>query len=284
MSACISVVIPVYNRVRLAERAVASVLSQSFSDYELIVVDDGSIDNFWGSKLHCTILKHGRCLRLEVNRGVSAARNRGIAAAQGRWIAFLDSDDEWQKDKLARQVDYIKRYPRCAIVQTNETWIRKGRRVNPPQTHQKQAGDIFPLCVQRCMITPSSVMIRRDVLQQTGVFNESLPACEDYDLWLRISAHYPVGLVVSEELIRYGGHSDQLSATTPVQDRYRVRSLLTLLRHNQLSADQQHLVYNHLRRLSGFIALGAKKRGNTKRYETYQAIAQLCFEAAAAAV
>ncbi len=166
-------------------------------------------------------------MRLEKNQGVSKARNLGIERAEGEWIAFLDSDDEWKQDKLLKQYEFIEKNPQYKILQSEETWIRNGKRVNPPKSLMKREGDFFFESLERCMITPSSVVIKSSLLNEEK-FNETLLAGEDYDLWLRLTLFEPVGLVGEKLLIRYAGHGDQLSHRYPVMDYFRIKSLLLL--------------------------------------------------------
>jgi len=222
----VSVIIPTYNRSARVADAVRSVLHQTFEDWELIVVDDGSTDGTarildgWDTRMR--VVSQSRS-------GVSSARNRGVEESRGDLIAFLDSDDRWLSRKLEVQTAFFHRFPGAIICQTEEIWIRNGRRVNPRAHHRKQGGDIFRISLERCMISPSAVMMRRRLLEETGGFDPSLQACEDYDLWLRVTARHPVALIPEPLLIRYGGHPDQLSRTVPALDRLRIASLCNLL-------------------------------------------------------
>jgi glycosyltransferase involved in cell wall biosynthesis len=272
MQPFVSVVIPVYNRRQLLERAVISVLRQRFRDFECIVVDDGSDDGSF--EISCLDDPRVSVVRLPEHRGVSAARNSGVSRAVSPWIAFLDSDDEWLPEKLRRQVALVQCNPDLRILQCREAWIRNGVRVNPPQTHEKKSGDLFAESLERCMITPSSVMLRKELFLEKGGFNESLPACEDYDLWLKITAEYQVGLVDEILLRRYGGHPDQLSATVPVLDRFRIRSLLGLLAAGHLTGIQNNLVRKQIFERATICANGYLKRGNREAYEQYRTIAE----------
>lgn len=270
----VSVIIPTYNRAHTIERAVTSVLGQRFRDFELIVVDDGSTDG----TVQLDILKPRshpllRLVRFEKNGGVSRARNAGVRESTGIWIAFLDSDDEWRRDKLSAQVAWTEQHPEFRIVQTREVWIRNGTRVNPPLTHEKKHGWIFEQSLQRCMVTPSSVLMQRTLFDEAGGFNESLPVCEDYDLWLRITCSCPVGLVDRLLLTRYGGHGDQLSRSVEAIDRFRVQSMQNLLNSDRLTPEQRLLTRRMLARKAGFVAEGARKRGNLEVYEIYRGIA-----------
>ena len=270
----VSVIIPTYNRARLLERAVNSVLQQTFKDFELIVVDDASEDNTSQSKF---LKDHAGNLLyycLPSHRGVSAARNFGLQKSRGEWIAFLDSDDEWFPEKLQKHLAWHSAHPGYRISQTQEIWVRKGVRVNPPKTHKKILGVQFKENLKRCMITPSSVMIEKKLLDETGGFNEDFPGCEDYDLWLRITGRYPVGLVDEFLLTRYGGHADQLSSTIPVLDRFRIQSMESILQDKALSDEQRGLVRDELFKKAMIVAHGNLKRGNEKGHEQYKNIAR----------
>ncbi len=268
---CISVIIPVYNRYTLLERAVASVLCQSFRDFELIIVDDGSDVSLSGSAIGGYDPRI-RIVRFDQNCGVSAARNDGVKVSNGQWIAFLDSDDYWHRHKLQKQLQWLDINREIAIMQTKEVWIRNGVRVNPPRTHEKIQGDIFKQSLDRCMITPSSVILSRELFDSSGGFNESLRACEDYDLWLRICSRNRVGLLDEFLLTRYGGHDDQLSGTAEHLDRYRVRSILQLLETISLVPEQYHQAVTVLVQKAQILANGYNKRGNSELYKRYQTI------------
>jgi glycosyltransferase involved in cell wall biosynthesis len=255
----VSVIIPTYNRRQTVISAVSSVLEQSFSDYELIVVDDGSSD---GTQIALE-QRFGRRLRLvsQPNQGVSHARNSGAKQASGRWLAFLDSDDRWYPQKLQAQVDFHQKHSRFLISQTQERWIRHGKFVNPRDKHRKPVGHIFPQSLRLCTITPSSVMIAAALLQTIGGFDEDLPACEDYDLWLRLTVSEPVGLIDRTLLTRHGGHPDQLSARFPAMDRFRLYSLLKLLLSDRLDPTQQQQVVAAAAEKRSILKAGLEKRG-----------------------
>jgi glycosyltransferase involved in cell wall biosynthesis len=253
----ISVIIPTYNRGWIIKEAIDSVMAQNYRDFELIIVDDGSTDNT------SDILNsyHGDILVFrQENRGVSAARNRGILEASGRFIAFLDSDDLWLPQKLFRQVEFFNKNPDAKICQTEETWIRNGVRVNPKRKHKKPCGMIFEPSLALCLISPSAVMIRRSLFEKVGGFDETLPACEDYDLWLRISCRYPVYLIETPLIIKRGGHNDQLSAS-PGLDKFRIKSLNRIIESNLLSKSQYRAAVKTLRQKCMIYSAGCRKRG-----------------------
>src|ERR1700691_1724517 len=228
----VSIIIPTYNRCAMLLEAIDSVLAQSSTAFELIVIDDGSTD---GTAEHLARL--GETIRIEriEHRGAAAARNRGVDLAHAPLIAFLDSDDLWAPAKLERQLAFMSANPDCAISQTNEIWIRDGRRVNPGVRHLKRGGDIFIDSIRTCLISMSATMMRTDLFRSLGGFDESMDAAEDYDLWLRILIDHEAGLLDQPLVTRRGGHRDQTSATTPALDRFRILALTKLLAHDGLS-------------------------------------------------
>jgi len=194
----------------------------------------------------------------KANGGASSARNLGVRMARGEWIYFIDSDDEWKKEKLAKQIQYGYENPEIRIHQTREDWIRKGRYVNPQKKHRKLSGDLFQSSLELCMITPSSVCIQKTLWEEMGGMDEDLPACEDYDLWLGITARYPVGLLEESLLIRYGGETPQLSQIHPVLDRFRIYSLLK--RSPEFTESQKEFAKKVLVRKLKILIQGRKKR------------------------
>lgn len=269
----VSVVIPTYNRSSLVHRAITSVLEQTFKDTEILVVDDGSTDETVPSLE--VFSNKVRILRHETNRGVSAARNTGIRAASAPLIAFLDSDDRWLPGKLDAQVRFFSDHPGAVACQTREIWIRGDRRVNPARRHLKPSGDIFEASLERCLVSPSAVMVRRSLLDEVGLFDEDLPVCEDYDLWLRISCRYPVHLIEKDLLVREGGRPDQLSAFGPGMDRYRIRSMVRLLRNGSLTEDQTDATIRALTGKCRIYGQGCLKRGREKEGRYYLALPAL---------
>ncbi len=253
----ISVIIPVYNRAELVKKAVESVLAQTYPCHEIIVVDDGSTDEI---KIELTSQPCIKILRQE-NKGVSAARNLGIKNASGDWLAFLDSDDYWLPNKLEEQIKFHRQNPDILISQTDEIWIRNGTRINPNKDNIKVGGDIFEQSLERCMISPSAVMLRKDILDLVGMFDERLPACEDYDLWLRITGRHKVGLIPDKLVIKTGGHPDQLSKKYEAMDRFRVQSLEKLLAGDSLNNFQREAAETILNKKMKILMEGAKKRG-----------------------
>jgi glycosyltransferase involved in cell wall biosynthesis len=267
----ISVIIPTFDRAETLGRALDSVLKQTCAPQDIIVVDDGSSDNT--KELVAGHPAQPRYLRQE-NRGVSSSRNLGIRNAGGEWLAFLDSDDEWLPGKLAAQIRALEQQPECRICHTEEIWIRNGIRVNAMNKHAKSGGRIFQQCLPLCVISPSSAMIHRSLLDEVGLFDEALPACEDYDLWLRICARHPVAFVTEPQIVKYGGHADQLSRRHWGMDRFRIRALEKILDSEELSPEDRSAAILTLTEKAEILANGATKRGKHDEAEKYRALQQ----------
>ncbi len=267
----ISLIIPTFNRKSLLKRAVESALKGQKIPAEIIIVDDGSTDGTEEMiRQHFPFANY----LFQPNQGPAAARNRGIQEAQGEWIAFLDSDDEWMPGKLAAQLEFFMQNPEYLICQTEEIWIRNGRRVNPMKKHKKYGGWIFEKCLPLCIVSPSAVIMHRTLLEEVGLFDESLPACEDYDLWLRVACRYPVGLIEKPYVTKYGGHADQRSHEFPAMDRFRIQSLIKILASNSLSPEQEKSTKTVLEEKMRIYIQGAVKRGKIDEAKIFQSWAQ----------
>jgi len=243
----------------MLKQAVESVLAQDFEDFECIVVDDGSTDDT------SEVLRSYPVVSVvqQSHRGVSAARNAGIKAATGELIAFLDSDDLWLPQKLSTQTGFFRNHPAALICQTEEIWIRHGKRMNAKKRHKKHSGMIFEHAVWLCLVSPSGVMMRRELFDRVGLFDETLPACEDYDLWLRISCRCPIYLIDDPLVIKRGGHEDQLSQF-PGLDRFRIKALRKILEappKGRLTPQQRLAAIKALSTKCGVYAAGCLKRG-----------------------
>lgn len=257
----ISVIITTYNRKNLLKRAIKSVLAQTYSHYNIIIVDDGSTDNT--SELQ--ILNDPRITYIsQTNQGTSAAKNTGIKESSAPFIAFLDSDDTWEKNKLAVQIKYMEENPSCKISYTEETWIRNGKFVNPKRIYHKAGGEIFDKTIQHCIIGISTIMIKRDLFEKIGTFDETLPVCEDYDLWIRIAAKHKIALIKQKLTNKFALPHPQLSFSNYPMEHYRLKALEKCLRTQKLSQQQYDLVLKSMKKKYTIMLKGTFKRKNIK--------------------
>jgi len=222
----VSVIIATYNRAPIISQSIESVLAQTFKDYEIIVVDDGSSD---GTKQLMRERFAGKLvyIRKEVNGGLSAARNTGVKAARGRYVAILDDDDLWLPEKLKMQVGLIEEQPSLGLVYCNSLTINEHDEVKGEIKGSKRGALFDELLSSNCLGPPSGVLVPKTVLAQVGYFDENLSALEDWDLWIRVSQLYDIDFV-DMPLLRYRVHGDNMSkdvtnmqrSTFTVLDKY----------------------------------------------------------------
>jgi glycosyltransferase involved in cell wall biosynthesis len=271
----LSVIIPTHNRASILKEALISVLDQDYfrragreRAFEVLVIDDGSEDETrevvrsFGEP----VVYHRR-----PHRGVSAARNHGLKIAGGEFIAFLDSDDLWKKQKISTQMAFFKAFPRASVCTTEEIWVRRGRRLNPGRKHLKPSGWIFDRILSLCLLSLSCCLFRREVFDVVGVFDETLPVCEDYDFSLRLALKYPVHLIASPLVVKRGGHPDQLSYRYWGMDRFRIQALEKAL-GLELTRQQQKSVKGEIVRKSRILARGFEKRDNGAEADRYRTL------------
>tara|TARA_B100000963_G_scaffold289235_1_gene258685 strand:- start:192 stop:1028 length:837 start_codon:yes stop_codon:yes gene_type:complete len=263
----ISVVIPTYNRSKLLCRSIRSVLNQTFQPKEIIVVDNGSNDN-----TRDMISKSFRNIRYIYHnkKGVSAARNIGIKISRSNWVSFLDSDDEWMKDKLLLQKEYILKNPNVNFLHTNEIWFKNGKHLNQKNIHRKYGGYIFENCLKLCCISPSSTLIKKKLFDKTGFFDESFQVCEDYELWLRISSKIKIHFLEDKLTIKHGGHDGQLSQKYWGMDRFRIMAIEKNILDNWFNEEQKRYAIKDLISKIKIILIGAQNRNNQKIFNEYQ--------------
>lgn len=250
----ISVIIPTYNRAEMVANAVESVLSQTCPPTEIIVVDDGSTDH---TVTRLAAFQNQIKVIRQCHQGVSAARNVGIQTSRGDWLAFLDSDDLWKRKKLERQCKALDNHVGFMVCYTNEEWRQKGRWRNQKKIHRKYNGRIFQKCLPLCIISPSSVLLHRKVIKEIGLFDESLPACEDYDYWLRTSRRFAVLYIDERLIVKRAGDWEQLSQQHSL-DRYRIQALQKVLK-DPLANDDRQAAVEELRKKCSVYAQGCKK-------------------------
>lgn len=192
----ISVIIPTYNRSHTVGKAIESVLRQTYQDFEINVIDDGSTDN---TREALAPYLDKILYEYKENAGIASARNRGIELAKGEYIAFLDSDDFWKPEKLERQMECFAKHPQYGLVATrcitnvvdlnfNTIAINKVRRSG-------KSGWVYPDLFCKNFLRTSSVMVKKECFQEVGKFDEAFPRCEEIDMWLRLSKKYPVGFI-----------------------------------------------------------------------------------------
>lgn len=263
-----SIIIPTHNRALFLKIAIDSAFAQTYRDFELIVVDDGSTDGTRG-----LMSSYGKNINYiyQANQGPAGARNTGIKNAKGRYLAFLDSDDSWKKEKLAIQTDALQKNPEFLISHTQEVWYRRGELLNQKKKHAKYHGPIFDKCLPLCAVGMSTVMAKKELFEKIGFFDEALPCCEDYDLWLRASVKHPFLLIEKALTIKDGGRTDQVSRIYAVgMDKFRIKSLTNLLESRQeLTAQQRQSALRELEKKCRVYGTGCLKHGKTQEGEFY---------------
>ncbi len=271
----IDIIIPFYNRKNLIQKAIQSVKNQTFQNWILWLIDDGSTDGGlkdlkleWGSDKI-------KIISLEKRRGVSFARNKGLELSQREWVAFLDSDDEWHPKKLEKQIKYAYKNPDKPLIHCNEIWIKNGSLLLQKKKHKKEGGRVFIPSTKICCISPSAALIKRSLFKEIGGFNEKFPVCEDYELWLRITSRYEVGFVEEPLVTKYGGHKDQLSKTYPAMDYWRVKALKEFLSNKSLSQEEQTQVKKVLSEKCNILLRGYEKHNNLTHKKEVKDLLQL---------
>ncbi|MFZ5595886.1 MAG: glycosyltransferase [Bacillota bacterium] len=207
----VSIIVPAYNRSAMLAKAVESVLAQTFKDYELIVVDDGSLDGTAE-----VMKKYSNRVRyfFKENGGVSSARNYGLRVSSGELVAWLDDDDFFLPDKIEKQVGFFRENPWAGLVYTGHVTIdttssfTKKSYMIPPA--YKDCETMREALLKHCFFANSTVMMKRECFDRAGFFDESLSHTVDYDMWLRTAAFYRFGCV-PEVLAAYRWHGRQIS-------------------------------------------------------------------------
>ena len=274
----ISVIIPTYNRSKRLHKAIESVARQRLMPAEVIVVDDGSTD-----ATHQLIdkLRKNTPLNLrycfQPNRGPAAARNRGIETASGAYLTFLDSDDEWHRDKLAHQYEAMQVDPTYLISHTQERWFKNNIHLNQKKYHHPRHGDIFNQALKLCCVGMSTVMARRELFDRYGMFDESLRCCEDYDLWLRIAAFEKFLLVEKQLTVKHGGRADQVSNLFRMgMDRFRVQALAKLAVDSSVPQNRREAACQELMHRCSVYGKGCEKHGKKREASFYLELAEHC--------
>lgn len=294
----VSVIIPVYNRYRMLRQAVASVLCQTYRDFELIVVDDGSTDGARNIGME-GLEPDMSAVPLVTDGGVrptpeveehappsftyhrvthtgmpGLVRNHGVKVARGKYIAFLDSDDLWMPHKLELQTALMREPAAPRISHSRELWLRGGKVVSQASQRHKRDGMLFDDALQKCIIGPSTVVMERSLFVESGGFREDLEIAEDYELWLRITPDERVGYIDTPLIVKRGGHEDQLSSKYGQIEIFRIHALLELVESGYFSGGNQARATGELSRKCAIYANGARKRGKNDEAERYEALAR----------
>lgn len=270
-NADLTVIIPTYNRAHFLDRAIDSVLKQTLSCAEIIIVDDGSTDNTAEIVAQKALKSSIPLLYIvQENRGPSAARNVGVSHSSCNYIAFLDSDDHWQKQKIKKQFSALLAHSKYRISHTYEKWFRRGEHLNQKKKHIPRHGDIFDHCLSLCAVGMSTVMLEKSLFDEIGFFDESMRCCEDYDFWLRLSCRHRFLLIDERLTIKEGGRDDQVSYQYRVgMDRLRIDALLRLLEAGILTKTQETLCRSELLAKAKIFGAGAIKHGQQELGEQY---------------
>ncbi len=235
---------------------------------EIIIIDDGSVDQ---TSEIIKEYKNKVIYLTQENKGPAAARNLGIKHASGDFIAFLDSDDWWHKDKLKLQIKHMLNNPEYLISHSEETWYRRGQHLNQKNKHKKYQGYIFDKCLPLCGVSLSTVIARAKLFDLVGLFDETLPCCEDYDMWLRVSIGHPYLLIDKPLTLKDGGRPDQLSFIHRIGiDKYRIKSLEKILTQPDiLNKEQQALAFQEFKRKCQIYGKGCIKHGKNEEGQFY---------------
>lgn len=242
----VSVIIPTYNREQLLGRAIQSVLAQTYQDFELIIVDDGSTDNterlvksFNSEKI--------RYIWHRENKGTSAARNTGIQSAKGDYIALQDSDDEWLPDKLEKQMRaFATAPPEVGIVYSGfHMIITNKRKYKPSPSITPKDGDIFSSILKgEYLVSPQTTVVKRECFERAGMFDEALSSIEDWELFLRFSKHYQFKYI-NEPLVLYYPQPDSMSRNKSAT--IKVYKLILKRYFEDIKQDKKLLARHYLR-------------------------------------
>lgn len=235
----VSVIIPCFNASQYISEAISSVLNQTYSNYEIIVIDDGSTDN---TKTAIEIHFHSIKYFYKDNGGPASARNLGIAKANGEYIAFLDADDYWLPDKLALQIDVLKTNSQYGLIHSNYLIREEGRDLYPRfLTHKPPSGNVFESLFIDNHIGNLTVVIRRECLEAIGRFDESreLISIEDYEFWLRIARSFEIRYI-DKPVAVYRVHATNISnpATAIEKQLYLLHRFESFSKNLRTTSDQ----------------------------------------------
>jgi len=222
----VSIVMAAYNGEKYIADAIQSVVNQTFADFDLLIIDDGSVDNT--SAVVASFLSDKRIKYFfQTNKGTSSARNRGIVQATGEYIGFIDQDDLFLPDKIEATSQFLDDNPSCAMVYTDMfVTDAKGETICEWLVKKKwyAEGDIYLNLLKECFFIPIAVLIRKSVFCEVGLFDEDVQSTEDIDLWLRIARNNRIGLIKSP-LAKWRTHDGNFSKNSKHQDQNYIKVL-----------------------------------------------------------
>jgi len=247
----VSVIIPAYNVASYVTEALDSVLAQTFKDYEIIVINDGSPDTAELERVLEPYRAHIVYLKQE-NRGAASARNTGLYVARGEFVAFLDADDWWLPDFLHAQLEYLRRHRKCDLVYANALIF--GETPLTGKTYMQTApskGDVTfeSLITARCNVITSGVVARRQLIMDVGMFDEELLRAHDFDLWLRMIKHGGHAAYQKKVLLNYRVRPDSLSGDAIQQVERELEAFDKIERHLNVTPQEHELMAGVVNRL-----------------------------------
>lgn len=269
---CVSIIIAVYNRRRFLAEAIESALNQSFQDCEIIIINDGSTEDIF-SVVEPYLKMHSSKMRYiwQENQGAVATRNRGIKESSGKYIAYLDCDDAFLPDKLAKSVEFLEQNHDYAMVYS-DMWIinAQGDYMQEWLSSKKQwaEGYIFTNLLKQCFIIPSNIVIRRSAFDQAGDFSPEVPFEHDFELWLRFARHYKIGLI-KETLVKYRQHSENLSLNYREMSEDFIRIFRQYLADSRTNAEQRIIIRKKLAECYFYMGLDDLDKGAKRKARDY---------------
>lgn len=291
----VSVIVPTFNKKEQVREALQSVLDQKFQDIEILIADDGSTDGTplalfkeLGAQPEAidVLAKMGnnsirpfthafQCGGITVqyhygiNRGLSTARNRGIKSARGEYIAFLEPDDFWAPHHLSELISHLKRNREVKVCRVSERLIREGKSRAPKHPANRTTGWLFEASLDSSLMSISTVICHRSCFSICGCFDENMPACEEYDLWIRISSHFPIGFLDCNSVTRRTPRpADSIRAWN--WDRFRVYALEKAFQSGHITPEQRYLVAQSIVLKCERLVEGFKRQKSDERSNFYE--------------